>query len=209
MSCGTKARLWISITTERLLKRLRENPQKDYQIDRTYKLIWIPEKGKEVWCVQVHGTSNLVNEFFPTGIVITSNETAKNYEEIFESIGVEMSFFVADAAASITKAKENIWKAADDNIKVLDDGMEVNLERGMCYPHVQRACQAKLKSIPEYEKELLEDIKAIQLSESRDEFQEANTMFYVKLLSLDIDEVDGFIGYYHEQWVNSKESNCL
>ena len=77
----------------------------------------------------------------------------------------------------------------------------------MCYPHVQRACQGKLKGIPEYEKEILEDIKAIQLSENRREFQEANTMFYVKWLSISVEKIDHFIGYYHEQWVNSRESN--
>ena len=110
-------------------------------------------------------------------------------------------------AASITKAKQKVWTATQDNIKILDDGSEVDLERGMCYPHVQRNCQAKLKTIPEYEKEILEDIKAIQLSETRDEFQEANTMLYVKWLSLGIDKVDQFIGYYHQQWVNSKQSN--
>ena len=49
-------------------------------------------------------------------------------------------------------------------------------------------CQAKLKTVPEYEKEILEDIRAIQLSENREEFQESNTMFYVKWLSLGIEK---------------------
>ena len=111
-----------------------------------------------------------MNEFFPTGIVITSDETAKTYEEIFESLDVTIKYFMADGAVSITKAKQKVWTATQDNIKILDDGSEVDLERGMCYPHVQRNCQAKLKTIPEYEKEILEDIKAIQLSETRDEF---------------------------------------
>ena len=207
LPCGKKARFCISITTNKLLQRLRENPLKVLHIDGTYKLIWIPEKGKEGWCVQVHGTSNLVNEFFPTGIVITSDETAKTYEEIFESLEVGIKFLMADGASSITKAKENVWKAFEENIKILDDGSKIDQERGMCYPHVQRNCQAKLKTIPEYEKEILEDIRAIQLSENREEFQESNTMFYVKWLSLGIEKIDQFIGYYHEQWVNSRESN--
>ena len=148
-----------------------------------------------------------MNEFFPTGIVITSDETAKTYEEIFESLEVAIKYLMADGAASITKAKQNVWTADKDNIKVLDDGSEVDLERGMCYPHVHRAHQAKLKTIPLYGKEILDDIKAIQLSETREEFQEVNTMFYVKWLSLGIEQIDQFIGYFHEQWVNSKESN--
>ena len=41
----------------------------------------------------------------------------------------------------------------------------------MCYPHVQRNVQKKLKSIAEFEKEILDDIKYIQLSKTRDEFE--------------------------------------
>ena len=43
--------------------------------------------GKDV-VNEEHGTSKLVNEIFSTGIVITSDETAKTYEEIFESLEV-------------------------------------------------------------------------------------------------------------------------
>ena len=53
LPCGLKARFWISITTKNLLKRIKENPSKLFQIDGTYKLIWIPEKSKEDWSVQV------------------------------------------------------------------------------------------------------------------------------------------------------------
>ena len=36
---------------------------------------------------------------------------------------------MADGAASITKAKQTVWTASQDNMKVLDDGSEVDLER--------------------------------------------------------------------------------
>ena len=58
LPCGLKARFWISITTKNLLNRIKENPSKLFQIDGTYKLIYIPDKAKEGWSVQVHGTSN-------------------------------------------------------------------------------------------------------------------------------------------------------
>ena len=32
-------------------------------------------------------------------------------------------------------------------------------------------------------------------------------MFYFKWLSLDVEKINEFIGYYHETWVNSTESN--
>ena len=59
---------------------------------------------------------------------------------------------MADGATALTNAKKEIWKPRDDCIKVLEDGVEVDLQRGMCYPHVQRNLQKKLKALPDYEK---------------------------------------------------------
>ena len=67
LSCGRRATFWFNITTHNLMQRLVKNVGKLFQIDGTYKLIWIPEKGKEGWYVQVHGTSNILNDFFPHG----------------------------------------------------------------------------------------------------------------------------------------------
>ena len=103
LPCGLKARFWISITTKNLLNRIKENPSKLFQIDGTYKLIYIPDKAKEGWSVQVHGTSNKVNEFFPTGLIITSDETAQTYKEIFESLETLFEYMMADIALVITK----------------------------------------------------------------------------------------------------------
>ena len=64
LSCGTKARFWFNLTTTHLLERYKNNPQKLFQIDGTYKLIWVPDKSKEGHSVQVHGTSNILNEFY-------------------------------------------------------------------------------------------------------------------------------------------------
>ena len=114
---------------------------------------------------------------------------------------------MADGAAAITKSKMEVWKPKDDAVKVLDDGSEVDKQRGMCYPHIQRNIQKKLKAIAEFEKEILNDIMNIQHSETREEFDEANLMFYVKWLSIGDEKVDNFIGSYHEDWVNSGESN--
>ena len=55
LPCGTKARFWFNITTQKLLDRYKNNPQKLFQVDGTYKLIWVPDKSKEGFPVQVHG----------------------------------------------------------------------------------------------------------------------------------------------------------
>ena len=65
----------------------------------------------------------------------------------------------------------------------------------------------KLKSIAEFGKEILDEVKYIQLSKTRNEFDEVNTIFYVKWLSLGSEKVDSFIDYYHKQWASSGESN--
>ena len=47
-------------------------------------------------------------------------------------------YLMADGAAAITKSKMEVRKPKDDAVKVLGDGSEVDKQRGMCYPHVQR-----------------------------------------------------------------------
>ena len=54
LPCGKKARFWFNITTHNLIKRITSNEAKLFQIDGTYKLIWVPNKENESWCVQVH-----------------------------------------------------------------------------------------------------------------------------------------------------------
>ena len=68
---------------------------------------------------------------------------------------------MADGAVAITKSKMEVWKPKDDAVKVLDDGSEVDKQRGMCYPHIQRNIQKKLKAIAEFEKETLNDIQIL------------------------------------------------
>ena len=104
LPCENKARFWFNITTKHLLKRYKENPQKLIQIDGTYKLIWNPDKCKEGFPVQVHGTSNVINDFFPTGLCVSSNENHETYQEIFESFGDNMNYLMADESRAITKA---------------------------------------------------------------------------------------------------------
>ena len=144
LSCGTKARFWFNISTHNLMQRIKNNPLKTFQIDGTYKLIWIPEKQKEGWCVQVYGTSNLINEFFPTGNAITSEETAVTYKELFQTLETTFNYIMADGSKAITKGKRDAWESTE-NINI--DGVEIDTERGMCWPHVLREVKGKLKGV--------------------------------------------------------------
>ena len=186
-----------------MIKRITSNEAKLFQIDGTYKLIWVPNKENEGWCVQVHGTSNILNEFFPTGICVTSHENAETYSEIFETLSGAFKYLMADGARAITLAKQNI---AEDIIE--QNEVPLDRTRLMCWPHVFRAISKKLKSVPkEAAKIILGDISEIQLSQSRKEFEKANELFLVKWLETGDERIDSFVAYYNLQWVNSPESN--
>ena len=180
-----------------------------FQIDGTYKLIWVPDKSKEGFPVQVHGTSNLLNEFFPTGLCVTSNEDAKTYQEIFESFDENMKFLMADGAAAITKAWEMATKDNPEFQTFTTERAEVPLSRLMCYFHVDKDCSKIYEKFTNknHSAEIKDDISIIQLSQSREEFDEANLMFYVKWLSVEDEIIEKFIEYYHHNWVASKQSN--
>jgi hypothetical protein len=69
---------------------------------------------------------------------------------------------MADGSKAI---KLEALKPCDDAI-VNVDGTEVDTERGMCYPHVQRNLKNKLAGIEKnFSNEILDDIAAIQLAE--------------------------------------------
>ena len=61
----------------------------------------------------------------------------------------------------------------------------------MCWPHVQRDCEKRIKTIrpKELSEEIMSDIASIQLGQTRQEL------------------VDSFLSYYYMQWVISTESN--
>ena len=79
----------------------------------------------------------------------------------------------------------------------------------MCYFHVDKDCAKRYDKFRNkaLAAEIKHDISIIQLATSRDIFDDANEMFYVKWLSLGDEQIDTFIEYYHNTWVVSKESN--
>ena len=124
MADGT-ARFWFNVTTHKLMKRISSNKLGLFQIDPTYKLIW---KGHNV---QVHGTSNEVNEFFPTGLVIASHEDTTTFSEFFKGLEIALKFLLADGSKAITAAKRSVWPYQETSV--------VDPQRIMCFPHVARA----------------------------------------------------------------------
>ena len=80
--------------------------------------------------MQVHGTSNIINDFFPTGLAVTSDETAATYSELFKSLETIFKFIMADGSRAISKGKLDAMEPAEENV-VNVDGKKIDGERGM------------------------------------------------------------------------------
>ena len=79
----------------------------------------------------------------------------------------------------------------------------------MCWPHVQRDCENHAKTIrpKEMSEDIMSDISLVQLSQSRDEFDQANLLLFTKWFEEENESVHKFLDYYRKQWVVSNESN--
>ena len=129
-------------------------------------------------------------------MAVTSDENATTYQEIISALECSFNFLMADGAKAITNGKLNAQRPNENEIIHLDGDVEVDPERGMCYPHVHRNLKAKLNGIEKnYVQEILDDVATVQLAQSRKEFDLANKMLFFKWLSLDHQKINEFIGY--------------
>ena len=68
-----------------------------------------------------------------------SDETAQTYKGIFLCLKRTFEYWMADWAAAITKAKNEVWKP--EVTKTLKNGTDIDNKRLFCYPHVKRNIQ--------------------------------------------------------------------
>ena len=68
-----------------------------------------------------------------------SDETAQTYKGIFQCLKRTFEYWMADWAAAITKAKNEVWKP--EVTKTLKNGTDIDNKRLFCYPHVKRNIQ--------------------------------------------------------------------
>ena len=83
---GNNPKFMFNITTKHLKDRLLNNPLKLFHLDPTYKL-------NEHSCpTMVHGTSNSISEFFPTGLCVGSHDDADTFKRIMQAMEVTEEF---------------------------------------------------------------------------------------------------------------------
>ncbi|CAF1550987.1 unnamed protein product [Adineta ricciae] len=167
--------------------------------DATYKLVW------QGFPVLVVGTTDLKKSFHPFGLSICSNEKTKDFEFIFKSIQLGLvntnkglfkpTALVSDAADAIKNGFRKVFDHPYDEI--------------MCWAHMKRkvnnrVCHIDAKCLA---KEILEDIEMLQLSNSKDLFQLASSLFLKKWKNLKQknQSVLNFLDYFQKEWLESND----
>ena len=175
----------IFFTTNRLLSLIRKSDA--VNIDATYKLVW-----NSFPCIIV-GTTDKNCHFHPFGFALISNETSRDYQFVFESLRVFDSsyspkYLIADCAQAITNGFENVFG--------------VDYTRIHCWFHVLKNVDKRLNSILTPSKsKVLADIRILQLSRTKEEFDCACALFVTKWNQCS--ELQEFIQYFAAEYIEA------
>lgn len=131
------------------------------QIDATYKLVW---QGYPVYVV---GTTDRNQVFHPCGLGVCANETASDYQFIFQSLkkynsNWNPSILLADGSAAITKGFTDVFGAPKTRL--------------MCFFHVLQSSEKRLKCLKEKDN-IKSDINALQISKIEEVFKIGAELF--------------------------------
>ena len=185
-------RFTIIFTTLAMQARLSRELIQD---DATYRLNWMG------FPVFISGRCSSTGRFFPTHVTLQSHEDTRAYSNVFKyvkkHIGVP-SKRLADAAKEITAAGKEVFGEHGDRL--------------MCYPHVHRNIEPKIKTLKKQSdnqligKQVLEDIETFQWIVTKKSFEidfQALEDKYLKNSSYNNKEkaaLISFFCYLRKQW---------
>lgn len=157
--------------------------------DGTYKLIW---QGYPVLMV---GTSDCDRKYHPFGLIVSTNETAQDYEFVFQSLktGLKRIFnydfsaktLICDAAHAIHNGFRETY--GKDVIVI------------MCWAHMKRAVSNKAESLVSSKinrEKILADIDRLQLCYSTETFNKGANLFLKKW-----QQENEFCRYFKNEWI--------
>jgi hypothetical protein len=199
---------WITLTTERLMALNSKSELSEIKLhcDSTYKLLY------ENLPLHVIGQDDRNRHHHVQMICVSMNEKEEDYNHLLNSWDSERHrvlqvdtntlrqpvYFLADGAEASANAASALWTP---------------IKRLMCFAHVYRNCQEKVKFVHkhEWEVELLHDIKMISIAWTDLCFQRLLILFRQKWMS-DVyatsnNGVKNFIEYFFKQWTSSRIHN--
>ena len=104
---------------------------------------------------------------------------------------------IADAAEAITNGFKSAfgYKSNDEFTRI------------MCWAHVLKAVEKRVKDIKEKEREeILEDIISMQTAHNKEMFKLLQELFFKKWADRDT-SIDKFLDYFEKEWINSHNCN--
>jgi hypothetical protein len=183
---GPRFRFFVS--TRRLLTTASTSV--NIHADATYKLVW------QGFPILIVGTTDLDRHFHPFGMAVCTNEEKQDFRFVFQSLvdGVEKidqpkmqpEVLIADSANAIRNAF----------LETFGDKQMV-----MCWAHVYRNVIKKLNTLvaKNQQTEMISDIEALQLSQSRTIFDRASNLFIKKWRKSEPE----FIIYFENEWLKT------
>jgi len=180
----------VSFSTRRLLNLTTNHSS--IQCDATYKLCW------EGFPILITGITDKKNTFHPISISITTGETARDYEFIFNSLkkaigqSYKPSLLIADASEAITNG--------------FAESFGTDFKRAYCSFHVLKNVDSKRNLVKNKSKwlELRNGIIEIQLSRSTDHFQAISKLW--SKMYMDDPETKDFCNYLKEEYLDRRQN---
>lgn len=180
------------VSSKRLLWNMSYSEK--LHIDATYKLNW---NGFPVFVV---GTTDMNRSFHCIGIALCENEKTADFKFIFTAliniarrinIDFKIEFLICDAATAIRKAFSEVFQ---------------NKTMIMCWAHTFRNIIKKVNEIRDKDDVsiILEDVRLLQLSASKDIFTKASYCFIKKWNN----KYKEFIQYFSSQWLTEENQLC-
>lgn len=143
-----------------------------FKVDSTYSITY-NLLYQDQFPVQVLGYSDASKVFHPTAIALSSNEDNWVYGAIFwnfKNVNFNPAFLMADGSKAISLATKNVWPDA---------------KRGMCFAHVYRNVQTKIRSFgKDIQERILQDLHYVQLSRSESEFKIGGKKLCISVINM-------------------------
>ncbi|CAF3306315.1 unnamed protein product [Rotaria sp. Silwood2] len=183
---GNKFRFFVS--TKRLLRIA--STSKKIHADATYKLVW------QGFPVLIVGTTDLDRQFHSFGIAVCSNEKSKDFTFVFHAL--------QDGVKKLDLQEINPDVLIADGSDAIRNGFQATFGEKptvMCWAHMRRKVVKKIESMVDKteQKDLIEDIEALQLAQCERIFTKASNLFIKKWNKKE----PKFIEYFQNEWLYS------
>lgn len=184
---GKQKGFHFCITTPNLLEKLSQ--MTTICIDATYKLNWLG------FPLILLGTVDRLKKFHPLLYACSSHETTEDYEFVFQSAknGAATYFDQFEPKILIADGADQILNAFN---KVFEDSAELVI---MCFAHVIRNVRKRPFASKNSKQLIVDDIRKLQLSQNRTEFEMCSKLFIEKWKGLE----PNFVDYFKREWLGS------